>query len=285
MAKKKTEAPRMLGLRTCNAKLQGFGGFRWPRKGWVEAPDWTPEPTVNGVCRGGLFFLPWGEGDVGRLSPEPDAVWMVVAVDSATVVHIGGKAKAPKAEVVFCGQRDEAVAYLLSNGGAGKAVVYARITGGDNSTLTGGYGSTLTGGYGSTLTGGYGSTLTGGYGSTLTGGDNSTLTGGDHSTLTGGYGSTLTGGYGSTLTGGYGSTLTGGDGSTLTGGDHSTLTGGDGSTLTGGDNSTLQFYRWDSMANRRRVVVAYVGEDGIEAGVAYRLNNSGKVVRADGKVE
>ncbi len=162
---------------------------------------------------------------------------MVVAVDSATVVHIGGKAKAPKAEVVFCGQRDEAVAYLLSNGGAGKAVVYARITGGDNSTLTGGYGSTLTGG------------------------DNSTLTGGDHSTLTGGHRSTLTGG------------------------DHSTLTGGYGSTLTGGDNSTLQFYRWDSMANRRRVVVAYVGEDGIEAGVAYRLNNSGKVVRADGKVE
>ena len=200
MAKKKTEAPRMLGLRTCNAKLQGFGGFQWPRKGWVEAPDWTPEPTVNGVCRGGLFFLPWGEGDVERLSPEPDAVWMVVAVDPATVVHIGGKAKAPKAEVMFCGQRDEAVAYLLSNGGAGKAVVYARIMGGDRSTLTGG--------------------------------------------------------------------------------DRSTLAGGHGSTLTGGHGSTLQFYRWDSAADRRRVVVAYVGEDGIEAGVAYRLDDSGKVIRA-----
>ena len=34
---------------------------------------------------------------------------------------------------------------------------------------------------------------------------------------------------------------------------------------------------------RRRVVVAYVGEEGIEAGVAYRLDDSGKVARADGE--
>jgi len=96
--------------------------------------------------------------------------------------------------------------------------------------------------------------------------------------LAGGARSTLTGGYGSTLTGGYGSTLTGGDGSTLTGGARSTLTGGDGSTLTGGENGSLQVRWWDG--KRYRVAVFYVGEDGIEAGVAYVANDRGEIVRA-----
>lgn len=60
-----------------------------------------------------------------------------------------------------------------------------------------------------------------------------------------------------------GCTLTGGDGSTLTGGHRSTLTGGYGSTLTA---------KWlDGL--RYRIAVAYVGEDGIEPGVAYRVVN------------
>ena len=101
--------------------------------------------------------------------------------------------------------------------------------------------------------------------------------GGNESTLTGGDGSTLTGGYRSTLTGGYRSTLTGGDESTLTGGDGSTLTGGYRSTLTGGYRSTLTWRVWDS--THRRIHVAYVGEDGIEPGVAYTFRD-GKIVKA-----
>ena len=130
----------------------------------------------------------------------------------------------------------------------------------------------------STLTGGYGSTLTGGDRSTLTGGDRSTLTGGDGSTLTGGDYSTLTGGDGSTLTGGDGSTLTSGDGSTLTGGDGSTLTSGYRSTLTGGDRSTLTWRIWDGQ--RYRLHTRYVGECGIEAGVAYTWRN-GQAVKVE----
>ena len=68
-----------------------------------------------------------------------------------------------------------------------------------------------------------------------------------------------------------GCTRIGGDGSTLTGGYGSTLTGGGGSTLTGGDGSTLTAKWFDG--NRHRIVVAYVGEDGIEPGVAYRVVN------------
>jgi len=82
---------------------------------------------------------------------------------------------------------------------------------------------------------------------------------------------TLTGGNFATLTGGNFATLTGGDFATLTGGDDATLTGGDRATLTGGKDATLIFLRWIGV--RRRVLTAYVGEGGIEAGKAYRAND------------
>lgn len=63
-------------------------------------------------------------------------------------------------------------------------------------------------------------------------------------------------------------------GVTLTGGYDSTLTGGDDSTLTGGDDSTLCIRKWDG--SRYRLHIAYVGEDGIKAGVKYRLNDQNK---------
>ena len=80
---------------------------------------------------------------------------------------------------------------------------------------------------------------------------------------------------------GDGSTLTGGDGSTLTGGYGSTLTGGYGSTLTGGDRSTLVVRWYDSASSRYRMACGYVGEDGIEAGAAYRVDQRGHFVRAE----
>ena len=81
-----------------------------------------------------------------------------------------------------------------------------------------------------------------------------------------------------TLTGGYRSTLTGGDYSTLTGGDYSTLTGGYRSTLTGGDYSELRIRYWDDEAARYRTAIAYVGENGIKARVAYRLDDNHQFV-------
>ena len=43
----------------------------------------------------------------------------------------------------------------------------------------------------------------------------------------------------------------------------------------------LRFQRWDSKAERYRTVLAYVGEDGIEANTAYRLDDSGKVTKVE----
>jgi hypothetical protein len=89
-------------------------------------------------------------------------------------------------------------------------------------------------------------------------------------------GSINTGGNHSINTGGYRSTNTGGNHSINTGGNHSINTGGYRSTNTGGNHSILQWRVWDG--ERYRMLTAYVGEDGIEPGVAY-TNDGMKIVR------
>ncbi len=261
---------RVLLLRSCRSDMTSRDGFKWPESGPVECPDWDERP----ICGGGLHGLLLGQQEPGVWYDSGKVI--VFKADEADIVSLGGKAKARRGVVVYCGDMAGASACFAAHGGAEN--LYRRMaTGGYGSTLTGGYGSTLTGGDWSTLTGGYESTLTGGDRSTLTGGYGSTLTGGDRSTLTGGDRSTLTGGDRSTLTGGYGSTLTGGYGSTLTGGDRSTLTGRDWSTLTGGDESTLIFFRWDGSRRRIVVVVGYVGENSVRPNTPHRLNRAGEI--------
>jgi len=258
--------------------MRSYGGFVWPEKGEVEAPDWLDDYS----CGHGLHGLLWGEGDGRLLCWDPGVKWLVVEVEATDVRHgkgdMIGKCKFTRGNVVYCGKREDAVAMILAVR-PDVACVGSTITGGDYSTLTGGYRSTLTGGDYSTLTGGYRSALTGGDYSTLIGGDYSTLTGGYGSTLTGGDGATLMGGYRSTLTGGYRSALTGGYGSTLTGGDGATLTGDDYSRLKVGTNGVLMLRRWDG--KRYRITVGYAGEDGIEPNVWYVLdpNDPTKFVR------
>lgn len=137
-------------LRTCNSDMTAYGGFVWPLSGPVECPDWDATPE----CGNGLHGLLMGAGDAGLLSWRPDAKWLVVAIDAASVVDLGGKVKAPRGEVVFCGDREGALRHL-----EGCGAEYAALPG---AALTGGYGAALTGGYGVALTGGDFATLTGG---------------------------------------------------------------------------------------------------------------------------
>ncbi|MDE1971469.1 MAG: hypothetical protein KGI50_07895 [Patescibacteria group bacterium] len=274
----------------CNASdMSSYGGFIWPGVGQVaECPDWVPDTE----CGNGLHGWLYGHGDssTSEYVGIPDAKWLVVEVNEEDIIDLGRKVKFPRGIVRYVGDKAGATGYLTEHEprSANDAVIglvktvgnNQSVMGGNYSVLTGGHHSILTGGNYSTLTGGYRSTLTGGHGSTLTGGLCSTLTGGHYSTLTGGHVSTLTGGDYSTLTGGDWSTLTGGDWSTLTGGHNSTLTGGDYSTLTGGDWSTLSIKWFDYKTNRERISIAYVGEDGIEPNVAYKLDGQGKFIRS-----
>ena len=214
MGKKKTAAPApaesaepkyVYVLRTCNADMTSYGGFRWPESGPVEAPDWDASPR----CGGGLHGFLNGEGDGALASWDADARWLVVRVAEDLVIPLDGKVKFPRGIVEFTGDRRAATAYISERVGV-RAVI----------------------------------------------------------------GGTATAGYGGTATAGYRGTATAGYRGTATAGDRGTATAGDGGTATAGDRGILVLTSWDGA--RRRVTVLYVGEDGINANVAYRIGNNGK---------
>ena len=153
----------VLVLRTCNEKLQSYGGFQWPAKGPVEAPDWMP--TTD--CGDGLHGFLWGEGE-GQLADWTEtAKWLVVRVVAADVIDLGGKVKFPRGEVVFCGERTAATAYIAAHGAVGKSIVGGTSTSGYRGTSTSGYRGTSTSGVGGTSTSGEGGTSTSGEGGTI----------------------------------------------------------------------------------------------------------------------
>jgi hypothetical protein len=69
---------------------------------------------------------------------------------------------------------------------------------------------------------------------------------------------------------------------TATAGTRGTATAGYGGTATAGDGGTLIIRSWDETTQRRRFTVGYIGEDGLEPNVAYRLDDQGRFVRVDG---
>ena len=230
-SKNKTTTPAApatsLVLRVCRPDMTAYGGFVWPSEvgATVEAPDWKNDSA----CGHGLHGWLYGQGDHGCVDhwATEGAKWLVLEVETDSIVMLGGKCKFPRATVRFVGEKHDAATYLIANEprAVGVAVIGARIAVGD--------------------------------GGTAMAGALSKLTGGDYATLTGG------------------------DRATLTGGDRATLTGGDYATLTGGDYAELRIRYWDAKANRWRTAIAYVGENGIKAGVAYRLNGKHEFVEAD----
>jgi len=194
---------KSLVLKVVSSDMKSYGGFQWPGVGGVAvADDWDASPTCGGGLHGWLNGV--GDASCQSWSKSPDAKWLVLSVDTETLVDLWGKVKFPEAEVVHVGDKKSAGDVILATGFIGP-VIGATVTGGDNATVTGGYGATVTGGSGATVTGGYEATVTGGNYATVTGGDNATL--------------------------------------------------------------LLSFYN-----GRKRVVTAYVGENGIKPNTPYRLN-------------
>ena len=214
-------------LRTCDADMQGHGGFQWPTSGHVEAPDWDPDPDRE--CGGGLHGLLWGCGNASLLAAAHGTRWLIVAVDPADVANPAqpGKVRYRRGEVLLVTtDRAEAIAWLYDHGGRRLPVSWGTSTSGD-------WGTSTSGSWG-----------------TSTSGDRGTSTSGDWGTSTSGSGGTST--------------------------------SGNGGTSTSGDGGIVVCRWWDATAKRYRLTVGYPGEDGIEAGVAYRANEVGELVRADG---
>ena len=103
-------------LRTVSGNMQSYDGFVWPESGPVEALDW--EATYK--CGHGLHGLLWGEGDGRYLDWIDSAKWLVVEVDRCDILagkgNLMDKCKFQRGLVVFCGERDAAVADIVSRG-------------------------------------------------------------------------------------------------------------------------------------------------------------------------
>jgi hypothetical protein len=110
----------------------------------------------------------WGEGAGDLLSWARDARWLVVEVDAVDIVQLDGKVKFPRGEVVHCGTRESATAFVQR---PGRVVI----------------GATVAAGYAGTATAGYEGTATAGTRGTATAGNAGTATAGDAGTATAGY--------------------------------------------------------------------------------------------------
>ena len=103
-----------------------------------------------------------------------------------------------------------------------------------------------------------------------------TATAGVCGTATAGYRGTATAGYRGTATAGDSGTATAGDSGTATAGDSGAATAGVCGTATAGDSGVLVVRYW--AGDRFRLVVGYVGENGIKANTKYKLDENHQFV-------
>lgn len=246
----------VLVLRVTMKDLKSYGGFQWPELGPVEAPDWDPKPC----CGGGLHGWLKGEGDFLCAPIEwtrlDDYLWQVVEVHWSDVVELPGKVKFRKGNVIFTGSRAEATA-MLSAAYPSATVIAGMATAGDAGTATVSDAGTATAGnHGTATAGKYGKATAGKYG-TATAGNHGTATAGNHGTAKAGDAGTATAGNAGTATAGF----------------RGTATAGYEGTATAGNAGIIILSYLDRAAMRRRIVTGYIGENGLEPGKAYRLNN------------
>ena len=148
---------KSLVLKAVSSDMKSYGGFQWPGVGGVAvADDWDASPTCGGGLHGWLNGV--GDASCQSWSKSPDAKWLVLSVDTETLVDLWGKVKFPEAEVVHVGDKKSAGAVILATGFIGP-VIGATVTGGDDATVTGGNYAMVTGGGNATVTGGHGAIL------------------------------------------------------------------------------------------------------------------------------
>ena len=239
-----TTQNKVLVLRICNSDLTSRNGFQWKPSGVVKAPDWDPKPE----CGNGLHGALWGQGDGSLFNWDIDAKWLVVEVDSSTIVDLNGKVKFPEGEVVFCGDRKEATDFIAARAPLGTVIIGYNAVAGDNGSAVSGYRGTSSSG-----TCGTSSSGTCGISSSGAGGTSSSGTCGTSSS--GHYGTSSSGAGGTSSSGDYG-------------------------TSSSGDYGMIQIKWWDEKSSRYRITTGYVGEKGIEANTAYRCDSKGKLVKA-----
>lgn len=68
---------------------------------------------------------------------------------------------------------------------------------------------------------------------------------------------------------------------TATTGESGTATAGESGTATTGESGEIRIQYWDTKAERYRTIIGYIGEDGLKADTAYKLDENHKFVEAE----
>ena len=293
-SKKKT----VLCLRTVAADGTAHKGFKWPALGFVEASDWKP----TAKCGNGLHGYLRGCGDAESI--DWNGLFQVVKVIESEIVDLGGKVKFPRCEVIFTGSQKDATDILVKEYGNCSNVIGATVVVGEGQHAIAGYsGTAISTGYGGMATvGDCGTATSAGYCGKAMAGDGGTATAGADGTATAGYSGTATvgdygkatagdrgkatvGNHGTATVGDYGK-ATAGDRGTAMAGDHGTATAGIYGTATAGgcgtamagDDGRISILYWDG--KRYREVIGYIGENGLEPNMPYKLNDQHEFVKA-----
>jgi hypothetical protein len=236
-------------LRTCKSDMTAHGDFKWPESGPVAAPDWSPEK----VCGQGLHGLLWGDGDWSLMSREIDAKWMIVEVDPAEIVDLGGKVKFPRGNVVFCGNDAEAITRVLC-GRERFEKISAGADGAPAPEIASGYGSKAA--------------SSGNYSKAASSGDSS------KAASSGNYSKAASSGDSSTA-------ASSGDSSTAASSGNSgiAMVAGFRGSAKAGPNGAFALCWKDG--ERPRIVACHVGEGGVKADTWYRLDAFGALIEQD----
>ena len=131
--------PKTLVLRCNSPANTSRNGFQWPGVGgYVEAPDWAETKECGNGLHGWLYGV--GDASTSDYAGKPYSLWVVVEVESAGVIDLGGKVKFKGGVVVFLGDRLGATSYLTANEpkSVGAAVTGASVVVGDKGTATAG---------------------------------------------------------------------------------------------------------------------------------------------------
>ena len=269
-----------LCLRTVAADGTAHNGFKWPAMGLCEAPDWKP----TAKCGHGLHGYLKGCGDADSI--QWYGLFQVVKVIESEIVVLDGKVKFPRCEVIFTGSQKDATDILVKEYGACGNIIGATVVVGDGQHAIAGYKGTATAGNNGTATAEDHGTATAGAHGTATAGNNGTAMAGDYGTaMAGDYGTATAGHDGTAMAGnygkataGHGGTATAGHNGTAMAGDYGKATVGNGGTAAAGELGRLSILYYDG--NRYREVIGYVGENGIEPNVAYKLNEKHEFIKA-----
>ena len=119
-------------LKVISKDRTSYGGFVWPTEGVVTATDWA----ATAECGRGLHGWLLGVGDVtvsGDKHSDPGSIWLVLKVNKADIVDLVGKVKFPTCEVVFTGNRDNAITEIVKYGALHENIMYGTVTASGNS--------------------------------------------------------------------------------------------------------------------------------------------------------